>query len=723
MKNKKLLVLAVLTMALSGCGHKDNKPSSNSSSSASSASESTSQASSGSSQNSSSEGSSESSSLINLDSSNSTPVVQGTCGTLTSAMIEEIANPSITVNGVLTDYYIDAELGQIVETGYNMKVEMSDGAWRGSYWQDPKNVISENYRRGEIVSDGEFEGAGLNKVFINKNNEVDHSLEKTFDGYPLFWANQHYWNHLGQLNINKFEKDEDMDAYSYRIDEASQTDYSQDQYLMAYLGQSLTSLLAPSDGLITDFYVYCNDEHITKIEMYTETAVLDTDEDGKPVKTSYSKVDLTFENIGTTVTPEPEPYKAGIKNDLLAKALTKMKVVKNFTFQAVDNTTSAPSTDAGDYEIESANNSAVRQRKHNKVGNTLTSTGTVGRVGKVTEDAILFADTGKYSASLDDRLYHTEYSGLKQNDDNTYDVFGYSTSAGAMVGTAKMNGNIFDKMPAFDLAPEIFEFNGGGYDKNGVETLNFSLIDSSISQDVAMQISADTNAKNATSSMDRKVTLTIKVDGDDVNLVATSFPYSVSSGVYLGYVTTQISDVGTTVLDADLFDGYQPRVVKESWSEYTDVNYYPTSSNQTWEKKTASEIIEIMYGDEASNFITPKDIVAVFGDVISGPWHETNDRKNDAGEVIKSYPCFSFNLQSTELDNQNRITNWTELMDQMNAVLSAKGYTKSAPNSMDEINRKFCTFINGGIEIVFENIGYKTVYVSCYVTGDWLLNR
>ncbi len=719
MKNKKLLVLAVLALALTGCKRNDNKNSSSSSSQPSS------NVSSSEGPNSSSQSSSASSSnsLTNLDSSNSIGVVQGTCGTLTSAMIEEIANSSITVNGVLTDYYIDNELGEIVETEYNMKVEMSDGAWKGSYWQDPKNVISENYRRGEKVSDGKSEGAGLNRVFINKNNKVDYALEKTFDGYPLFWANQHYWNHLGQLNINKFEKDTDFDAYRYRIDEASQTDYSQDQYLMAYLGQSLTSLLAPSDGLITDFYVYCNDEHITKIEMFTETAVLDTDEDGKPVKTSYVKVDLTFENIGTTVTADPEPYKAGIKNDLLAKALTKMKGVKNFTFQAVNNTTYAPSTDTGDYELESTSGAALRQRKHNKVANSLSSTGTVGRVGKVTEDAILFADTGKYSASLDDKLYHTEYSGLKQNADDTYDVFEYSTAASAMVGTSKMNGNIFDKMPSFDLAPEIFEFNGGGYDKNGVETLNYSLIDSSISQDVAMQISADTNAKNATASMDRKVTLTIKVNGDDVDLVATSFPYSVSSGVYLGYVTTQISDVGTTVLDADLFDGYQPRVVKESWSEYTDVNYYPTSSNQTWEKKTASEIIEIMYGDEASNFITPKDIVSVFGDVISGPWHETDDKKNDAGEVIKSFPCFSFNLQSVELDKDNRITNWTELMNQMNAVLSSKGYTKSEPNSIDEINRKFCTFINGGIEIVFENIGYKTIYVSCYVTGDWLLNR
>ena len=715
MKNKKLLVLAAFALVLTGCGNKNNNTSTPDSSSANPTSVATSDATT----------SDVSTSLNNLDSSISSSVVQGTCGKLTSKMIEEIGNASITVDGVLTDYYIDGTLNETVETEYNMKVEMADGAWKGSYWQDEKNIISENFRRGEIVSDGKSEGAGLNKVYINKNNVVDHMLQKTFDGYPLFWSNQHYWNHLSQLNINKFEKDDDINGYSYRIDPASQTDYSEDQYLMAYLGQSLTSLLSTSDGLIDTLYVYCDDEHITKMEMFTEVAVLSTDADGKPVDQSFTKVELTFSDIGTTTPADPAPYTAGINNDKLANALSKMKGVKNFTFQAVNNTTYAPSTDEGDYELESASSSAVRQRKHNKVSNTLTSSGTVGRVGKVTEDAILFADTGKYTASLDDRLYHTEYSGLKQNADNTYDEFAYSSAADALVGTAKFNGNIFDKMPSFDLAPEIFEFNGGTYDKNGNQKLDFVLRDSSIAQDVAMQISADTNAKNATSSMSRKVTVSITIDSTsgEANLVSTSFPYSISSGVYLGYVSTNFYDVGTTVLDADLFDGYQPRVVKESWSEYTDVNYYPTSSNQVWEKKSADKILEIMYGDEAKNFVTPKEIVSIFGDVISGPWHETSDKKNDAGEVIRSFPCFSFNLQSVKLDNDNRITDWTDLMDKMNTVLSAKGYAKSEANSIDSINRKFCTFINGNIEIVFENIGYKTIYVSCYVTGDWLLNR
>ena len=36
-------------------------------------------------------------------------------------------------------------------------------------------------------------------------------------------------------------------------------------------------------------------------------------------------------------------------------------------------------------------------------------------LGYVTEDAILYEDTGKYSYAMDENLYYIEYSGLKQN--------------------------------------------------------------------------------------------------------------------------------------------------------------------------------------------------------------------------------------------------------------------------------------------------------------------
>mgnify|MGYP000015307509 FL=1 len=713
MKSKKLWVLALSALMLTACG--GTKDPSSSSEVSSGGTDSV-----------------DSSSFNNLDSSSSSSVIQGQVGTLTSAMIETIANASITVDGLLTDYYIDGTEGTTTETNYNMKVEMSEGAWRGSYWVDEKNVTVDNYRKGDIVNDGTNEGSGLAKVYIDKDNQVAQKVETLYDGTPLFWANQHLWNHLGQLDVNKFEIDEENQCYSYRIDPASTTDYSQDQYLMAYLGQSLTPLLSGDDGLIDTLYVYCNDTEITKMELMTEVTVLSTDEDGNPIDQSYSKVELTFSGIGTTVTPDPTPYSGGLYSEELSLALNKMKNLTNYTFRAVETTTSAPSGDSGDYEIESTSGTSaasLRSRKHNKVTNGTASTGTIGRVGKVTEDAILYADTGKYSYGLDDKLYWTKYSGLKQNDDGTYDEFEYQATAGTLVGTKKLPGSIFDKMPSFDFSSDVFVFDGGSFDKEGNMLFNFALRDSAIAQDVAPLISAHGNAKSATSSVTSKVTLTVSITTDpttgakDATIVSTSFPYSLVAGTYLGYVTTEFSDVGTTVLDEDLFDGYIPRTVEQSWSEYTDVTYYPTSSNQVFEKKAASEILEGMYGDQAANFITPADIVSVFGDYIAGPWHETNDRTDSDGNVTGSYQCFSFNLQSTELDSNNRITNWTDLMDRLNTVLSAKGYTISPSNTMDSPNQKYCTFINGDIEIVFENIGYKTIYVECYVTGDWTLNR
>lgn len=711
MKSKKLWVLALSALLLTGCGGTKNPSSSET--------------------NSSDANLVDSSSFNNLDNSSSNSVIHGQVGKLTSAMIETIANASITVNGVLTDYYIDGTEGTIDETEYNMKVEMSEGAWCGSYWIDEKNVTVDNYRKGEVVNDGTNEGSGLAKVYIDKDNQVAQKVETLYDGTPLFWANQHLWNHLGQLDVNKFEIDEDNACYSYRIDPASTTDYSEDQYLMAYLGQSLTPLLSGDDGLIDTLYVYCDDTQITKMEMMTEVTVLSTDEEGNPIDQSYSKVELTFTDIGTTVAPDPTPYSGGLYSEELSLALGKMKNLKNYTFQAVETTTSAPSGDSGDYELESTagTTASLQSRKHNKVTNGTASTGTIGRVGKVTEDAILYADTGKYSYGLDDKLYWTKYSGMKQNDDGTYDEFEYQSNSGSLVGTKKLPGSIFDKMPNFDFSPDVFVFDGGTFDKDGNMLFNFALRDAAIAQDVAPLLSAHTNAKSATSSVTRKVTLTVSISTDpttgekDATIVSTSFPYSLVVGTYLGYVTTTFTDVGTTVLDEDLFDGYIPRTVEQSWSEYTDVTYYPTSSNQVYETKAASEILEGMYGEQAANFITPQDIVSVFGDYISGPWHETNDRTDSDGNVTGSYQCFSFNLQSTELDSNNRITNWTDLMDRMNAVLSAKGYAISPSNTIDTLNHKYCTFINGDIEIVFENIGYKTIYVDCYVTGDWTLNR
>ena len=158
---------------------------------------------------------------------------------------------------------------------------------------------------------------------------------------------------------------------------------------------------------------------------------------------------------------------------------------------------------------------------------------------------------------------------------------------------------------------------------------------------------------------------------------------------------------------------------------FADMDYYETGSSSSRVTKSVTEVINAMYGEDASKFITPKDITDVFGDVISGPWHDKNQKYDANREAIEGeyYDEFSFNLQSHNLDKNNRITDWEDLMAKMNTVLSAKGYTRSPANCMNTLNTKYETFVNGNIMIVFDNIGYKTIYVSCYVTGNWTLNR
>ena len=322
MKAKKLLIVSTLTLMLCACG-KTNGTSSITTSSDSNSSITSSESTSSdttTSSNISSETES-SSELSQVEDPSSVSVTQGQVGNLTSAMIEKIANSSITVNGTLTDYYVDGDTDTMYEDSYKMKVEMAEGAWAGSFWIEGKedNITTDNYRKGEVVNDGKKQGAAFDRVYINKDNKATAEHETLYDGTPLFWADNHLWNHLGQLDINKFEKD--VDCYTYNIDPASTTDYSQDQYLMTYLGISLTPLYQTTDGLIDTFNVYCNDTEITKIEMCTEATVLSTDSQGNPVDQSWICMTLTFSDIGTTAAPTPTPYEAGRNNDKLKAAL------------------------------------------------------------------------------------------------------------------------------------------------------------------------------------------------------------------------------------------------------------------------------------------------------------------------------------------------------------------------------------------------------------------
>jgi hypothetical protein len=136
MKGKKLLVLSAIAILLVGC-KPGNSSSQNPSTSAGTSSETISSNAPSTNSSSSSEAQQPSVSLPNIDSTGPSSVVQGQVGSLTSAMIETIANPSITVNGKLTDWYVDGDTNTTETTEYFSEVKMAQDAWSGAYWIQP----------------------------------------------------------------------------------------------------------------------------------------------------------------------------------------------------------------------------------------------------------------------------------------------------------------------------------------------------------------------------------------------------------------------------------------------------------------------------------------------------------------------------------------------------------------------------------------------------------
>ena len=176
--------------------------------------------------------------------------VDGQVGELTSDMLADLGNQSITVIGTLTDVYTD--FNQPIYSGsttYGMEVYMEDGKWSGTWYRaavdlfDEPVVITDVYARSE---QGGYQdsygnvGHAMERVLINKNNQVERRMVKDYMSVPAIWEAQHLYNHLDQLSIDKFEYDPINNVYEYRYD-ASNMD---DLYLMTYLSYSLTPLLA-----------------------------------------------------------------------------------------------------------------------------------------------------------------------------------------------------------------------------------------------------------------------------------------------------------------------------------------------------------------------------------------------------------------------------------------------------------------------------------------------
>ena len=648
---------------------------------------------------------------------------EGNVGELSSKMLHDLGNESITVKGSLRDHYVnfqDSDLNTV--HSYAMSVEMEENIWKGSWYseEDPDNVITDTYRMSskEGLKDEKGEiGHGLERIFVNKDNVVSSKLVTNYLSIPTLWENQHLWNHLGQLNVNKFEYNLETDLYEYKLDYNN----ADDLYLMTYLSFSLTPML---EDTLDKLYLKIEDGKITKLLGQTEVLYYGADTRDDAEAMSYTEIEVTFSKIGTTKVSDPEAYEAPENVELLTKALGEMKNAKNYTFNIVDVQTYAPSGDSGDYELQSTS-SSTSTKKFKKVKNTTSTTGTVGLKGKVTNDAILLAETGKYSYTDDGKAYHTEYSGYKKINDSIYDYFEYDSTAKTLVGKRQYNGNIFEALPKFEFSPNLFTLDGV-VTKNKKAQYTFKINDSVLTRDIALELVVFGYGKDGAASTYASLKITVDEDG---HLVSAVIPYSITSGTYLGYYNVTFTNLGTTTLDEDVFDGYVPRVLRTSWSQFMTKYYSPELSTATTHEENTSVVLEAIFGKEtAASFVSPKVFSDVLGDCIFGPFFDWKEKSVDASGN-KVYTSFiSINATSSEVDENGQITNYDELIAELRAALEKEGFVYSNENSdttggeSGRSNRYVC-LIKGDVQIVIENIYTKYLYIYFYKTGDWKLKK
>lgn len=645
------------------------------------------------------------------------PIIEGQVGELTNAVLAEIANSSITFGGVITDYYTDFNnsFNNSVNE-YDSLVMMSDGRWYGS-WNIKGNttdIVIDNYRRGSVdgLSDAYGNvGHALERLYINKNNEVSAATVKDYQSIPAIWEAQHLWNHLGNLKVTDFVYNADDELYTYTV---NQND-TEALYLMTYLSYCLTPLL---EDTIASVSFKIEEGHITKVILRTELLYYGSDTQEEADAMSYTEVVLVPSNIGTTIVPEPVKYESPENVALLNQALVNMQALDNYKYSAKDVTTYAPSGDSGDYELSAASTNQNKVIKA-KIRDYVSSVGEVGEVGYVTKDAILIENTGKYSYAMDDKLYHTEYYGYKQNSDGTYDEFEYQASADAFVGTRKVKGSIADILPSFDFSADIFEFVGTkGSGENMI--YQFKLKATDVTRDLALEVSMHSYAEDAEKSSTKTFSIDIDKNG---YIVSTSYAYNLSD-VYYGNITTKYSDFNAVELAADTFEGYVPRQWRTSWDQYVCKYFQPTHTGNSYEEN-ALTVFKHVFGDQVENLPSPKIFLEVFDDLVFGPFFDWRTSTDELGNVVyKDY--VSINVQSSEFDENVRITNYEELMNELITALQEEGYTLDGANTdmsggTTGLRDRYVTMVKGDIEIVISNNHTKHLSIYFYHLGDWIL--
>lgn len=650
------------------------------------------------------------------------PVVEGQVGELTSEMIQTIGNSNITVTGKLTDHYIDyAQPYNSYDSVYNMTVKMNDKEWQGTWSAEGSTEeISNHYRKGSddnlVVNENGEKGNALEELYINKDNQVASKVITNSSSIPAIWQSQHLWNHLSQLNVNKFVYDAENEVYSYEYD-ATNVD---ELYFLTYLSYSLTPVLTET---LYKVYLKIENGAITQLIAQTEP-VLYPEGAEEPDATSYSVIELTFSDIGTTEIEQPATYEAGENSDVLQKALDAMKQAKNYTFHAVDTQQSAPATDPGDYEISASLSSGTANLV---LGDKTVATGSAGLQGWVTEGEILLCETTKYDYAMDDKLYRLEYYGYKQVEEGYYDEFDYDSTNNAYYGVKRMAGNMFEQMPGFDFSVNLFEYVRSKT-VNGVTNYTFVLRENNISKDIAMELGIY-YAQDSSASLQSNFELVVNENG----VVSVKYPYELTAG-YSGYITVNYYDLGTTQMPEEgLFDNYVQRQIPQTWSS-TETKYYsPDCSALTSQTVNSDIAFADAYGTKYQSAQFPQAALFynVFGDSVYGPFYNYDQTGEDAegNAVYRKY--ISLTVEIDDYDENVRITaeTYNATMNKLLVELAKLGFVVDNANTdttggATGYSDKTMTFINDdlGLQIRVENNRTKYFWIDIFNAGDFQLN-
>lgn len=652
-------------------------------------------------------------------------VIEGQVGLLTTEMFTELGNSKITVLGEVSDIYKHFTDDSKSNTNkYDYKVTMADNsAWYGEWnAQGSKDKEMNNYRRSEKLISGTDKHT-LNQVYINKDNEVAQKVVTDYNSREAVWEEQHLWNHLAQLAQDiesQWEYDAVTRTHSYKFNNSD----IDDMYLRLYLAISLTPMLGEYETDMLESIVISADDivdgKITRLTASTSVIYYGASEEGTSkdaTAMSYTLFTANFTEVGTTSVSDPTPFTAPQRADKLEKALASMGDATNYTFNAVETTLSAPTPDEGDYAQASISTYGV--------SNGTSSTGTEGIKGQITADAILLARTGKYTSSMDDKLYHTEYSGYKKIDSETYDYFEYDASLKKLVGKRQYKGDIFDNMPKFEFSANIFKYDGMSEIKVGDDEFlpiyNFILRDPAVTRDVAMQVSAHNYATDAAGSTYGTFKISVTEDG---RVYSTEFPYSLVSGTYRGIVKTTYSKVGTTTLEEDTFADYQPRVVRDNWNKFDVRYYYPNHSTQDIAQPIdAGTLFTNIFGAEAKNLPSPLAFYNAFGDSMTDAFFEWEEEDNTATGGDKIYHEFvSMNVSIDECDENYVVSKeiHDKYISKLTQELAKYGFQLSAANTAETYyGDRYTTYINGNIMIKIHNNRSRYFFIDILPVGLW----